>query len=86
MAGTARKVISAKYTGVGDTYVPIEQLVCLRPCVRVCLRPCARVCVCACVRVCVCRSHLMCVPIEQLLSTICDAQKCDTHMGDANMW
>lgn len=24
--GTARKVISAKYTGVGDTYVPIEQL------------------------------------------------------------
>ena len=46
MAGTARKVISAKYTGVGDTYVPIEQL----------------------------------------LSTICDAQKCDTHMGDANMW
>jgi len=24
--GTARKVISAKYTGVGDTYVPVEQL------------------------------------------------------------
>ena len=24
--GTARNVISAKYTGVGDTYVPIEQL------------------------------------------------------------
>jgi len=24
--GSARKVISAKYTGVGDTYVPIEQL------------------------------------------------------------
>ena len=43
--GSARKVISAKYTGVGDTYVPVEQLedpaiierqvcVCVFACVR----------------------------------------------------
>ena len=45
--GSARKVISAKYTGIGDTYVPIEQLVCAR-CQRAFAAGDGVACACAC--------------------------------------